>query len=125
MGETKRPKTENGKICYIDIPAYSIDKSAAFYEKLFGWSIRTRDDGSKSFDDAVGGVSGRWVLDRKPSTEIGMLVAIMVDDVAATLEAVKANGGKMVQPIGMDAPEITARFSDPVGNIWCLYQEPG
>lgn len=48
----------------------------------------------------------------------------MVDSVAATIEAVIANGGKIVQPIGMDPPEITARFSDPAGNILGLYQEP-
>jgi hypothetical protein len=32
--------------------------------------------------------------------------------------------GKIVQPIGVDAHEITARFSDPAGNIFGLYQEP-
>lgn len=49
---------------------------------------------------------------------------LMVDSVAATVETVKANGGTIVQPIGMDAPEITARFSDPAGNVFGLYQEP-
>jgi hypothetical protein len=29
-----------------------------------------------------------------------------------------------VQPIGADAPEITARFRDPAGNVIGLYQEP-
>jgi hypothetical protein len=29
-----------------------------------------------------------------------------------------------VQPIGGDAPEITARFRDPAGNVLGLYQEP-
>jgi uncharacterized protein len=29
-----------------------------------------------------------------------------------------------VQPIGADAPEITARFSDPAGNVLGLYQQP-
>ena len=52
------------------------------------------------------------------------MVYIMVDDAAATVEAIVAAGGKIVQPIGMDAPEITARFSDPAGNIIGLYQEP-
>jgi predicted enzyme related to lactoylglutathione lyase len=52
------------------------------------------------------------------------LIYIMVDRVAATIDAVVANGGKIVQPIGMDAPEITARFSDPAGNVLGLYQEP-
>ena len=48
----------------------------------------------------------------------------MVDSVAETIDAVVAQGGKIVQPIGMDAPEITARFSDPAGNIFGLYQQP-
>jgi hypothetical protein len=36
-----------------------------------------------------------------------------------------ANGGSIVQPIGADHPEITARFRDPGGNIIGLYQQPG
>jgi predicted enzyme related to lactoylglutathione lyase len=48
----------------------------------------------------------------------------MVDSVAATIEKIVANGGEIVQPIGGDAPEITARFRDPGGNILGLYQEP-
>jgi predicted enzyme related to lactoylglutathione lyase len=49
----------------------------------------------------------------------------MVDNVAATIDAVVANGGVIVQPVGADAPEITARFKDPAGNVLGLYQEPG
>jgi uncharacterized protein len=56
--------------------------------------------------------------------QAGLLIYIMVDCVAATVDAVIANGGKLVQPIGMDAPEITARFSDPAGNVIGLYQQP-
>ncbi len=48
----------------------------------------------------------------------------MVDDVAATLQAVVAQGAEIVQPIGVDAPEITARFRDPGGNVLGIYQEP-
>ena len=57
-------------------------------------------------------------------TEVGLLIYIMVDNVAETVDKVTANGGKIVQPIGADAPEITARFSDPAGNVLGLYQEP-
>ena len=35
-----------------------------------------------------------------------------------------ANGGEVVQPIGADAPEMTARVRDPAGNVIGLYQEP-
>jgi len=47
----------------------------------------------------------------------------MVDSAAETVDAVIANGGEIVQPIGLDAPEITARFRDPAGNVIGLYQE--
>jgi predicted enzyme related to lactoylglutathione lyase len=123
MSENKQPTIGNGKICYIEMPAVDVKASANFYQSVFGWNIRTRGDGSVSFDDGVGEVSGTWVLNRKPMSEVGLLVYIMVDSVAGTIEKVSANGGVIVQPIGGDAPEITARFKDPAGNILGLYQE--
>ena len=69
-------------------------------------------------------MSGSWVTGRPPSVEPGLLIYVMVDSVATTADAVVANGGTIVQPIGGDAPEITARFRDPAGNVLGLYQEP-
>src|SRR5438132_4321348 len=124
MTNDKHPTLANGKVCYIEIPAIDIDASARFYKEALGWQIRQRGDGHLAFDDSVGEVSGTWVLGRRAATEPGLLIYIMVDSVAATVDAVIANGGKIVQPIGVDAPEITARFSDPAGNVIGLYQEP-
>ena len=118
------PTLANGKICYIEIPAIDIARSAGFYSRVFGWNIRQRGDGRKAFDDTTGQVSGTWVLGRSPASEPGLLVYIMVDSVAAILDVIAANGGEIVQPIGADAPEITARFRDPAGNVIGLYQEP-
>jgi len=118
------PTIRNGKICYIEMPANDIDRSASFYKTVFGWNTRKRGDGATAFDDTVNEVSGTWVLNRKPMTEVGLLFYIMVDSVEQTIEKIEASGCKIVQPIGMDAPEITARFSDPAGNIIGLYQEP-
>jgi len=118
------PSLANGKICYIEIPAVDIPRSADFYAKVFGWGIRQRGDGHTAFDDATGEVSGTWVVGRPPSSQPGLLLYIMVDSVAATIEAVVAHGGVLVQPIGADAPEVTARFRDPGGNVIGLYQEP-
>jgi uncharacterized protein len=119
------PTFANGKICYIEIPATDIARSADFYKRVFGWTIRQRGDGSTAFDDAVGQVSGTWVLGRPPASTPGLLIYVMVDSVAATVDAIVANGGEIVQPIGADAPEITARFRDPAGNVIGLYQQPG
>ena len=118
------PKQTNGKICYLEIPARDIQASADFYAKVFGWRLRKRGDGATAFDDVTGEGSGTWVAGRPPSSEAGLLVYIMVDSVAATIDTVVANGGQLVQPIGGDAPEVTARFRDPGGNVIGLYQEP-
>ena len=118
------PTIANGKICYIEIPAVDIARSAEFFATVFGWRTRKRGDGAIAFDDGVGEVSGTWVLGRPAMSDVGLLVYIMVDSVAETIDTVTANGGVIVQPIGADAPEITARFRDPAGNIFGLYQQP-
>ena len=119
------PTFANGKICYLEIPATDIARSADFYQKIFRWNIRRRGDGSIAFDDGVGEVSGTWVLGRPAASTPGLMLYIMVDSVAATVDAVVVNGGEIAQPIGADAPEITARFRDPAGNVIGLYQQPG
>ena len=114
----------NGKICYVEMPAVDVRRSSEFYAKVFGWKIRKRGDGATAFDDATGQVSGSWVLGRPAAAQPGLLIYIMVDSVATTIDTVVTHGGALVQPIGKDAPEITARVRDPAGNVIGLYQEP-
>jgi len=123
MSSQSNPKVPNGKICYLQIPAINIDESAMFYNKVFGWNIRTRNDGSIAFDDVPNGVSGTWVLNKEHQTKSGVRIYIMVDDVAATLEVIVANGGKVVDPMSGSAPEFIATFSDVAGNIFGIGQE--
>ena len=117
------PTLANGKICYLEMPSTDIARSSSFYQQIFGWNIRTRGDGSIALDDTTGQVSGSWVLGRPPGAKPGLLFYVMVDSVAATVDAIVAHGGEIVQPIGADAPEITARFRDPGGNVIGLYQQ--
>src|SRR5436309_3087957 len=98
------PTFGNGKICYIDFPTTDVAQSADFYGAVFGWPIRTRGDGSTAFDDGVGQVSGTWTLGRPPASTPGILVYIMVDSLAATLDAVVLHGGDIVQPPSTDTP---------------------
>ncbi len=120
--EDKSPTLGNGKICYIEIPSTDIHKSSDFYNKTFGWTIRYNGEGEKSFDDGVGEVSGRWVKGRAPLTDGGILIHIMVDNVEEAIKLIGSHGGKIVMPLTNDQNEITARFSDPCGNIFGLYQ---
>jgi uncharacterized protein len=116
------PTHGHGKICHIELPAADPGASAAFYERVFGWKTR-RDGPAIVFDDPTEEVSGHWVPDRPPS-DPGLLFYIWVDDVRSTIERVIAEGCKLVQPIGSDHGEVTARFRDLGGNIVGLYQEP-
>ena len=114
----------HGKVCYLEVPASNVAKSASFYAKVFGWRMRTRGNGTQAFDDTTGAVSGAFVVGRAASTNPGLLVYIMVDSVDDACKTIEANGGTVVQPLGADAPELTARFRDPGGNVLGVYQEP-
>jgi len=118
------PSATNGKICYVEIPTGDVEASAAFYREVFGWSIRTRGDGSTAFDDTTGQVSGAFVTGRPAMSRPGPLVYVMVDDAEAACRAVTDAGGEIVQAIGGDRGEVTARFRDPGGNVFGIYQEP-
>jgi predicted enzyme related to lactoylglutathione lyase len=119
------PTLANGKVCYLEIPASDVARSADFYNKVFGWEMRQRGDGATAFDDGVGEVSGAFVKGRPPAAAPGLMVYIWVESAAATVDAIVANGGEIVQGIGGDPGEITARFRDPGGNVMGIYQEPG
>ena len=119
------PTLAPGKICYIQIPALDVARSAGFYEKVFGWNIRRRDDGEVAFDDTVGEVSGTWITDRPRSAEPGILVYMMVESVARTLEQIVEAGGEVVTPLtAQGAGEAFATFRDPAGNVLGIGQQP-
>jgi uncharacterized protein len=120
-----QPYYRTGKLCYIEIPAVDVPRSAGFYEQAFGWGLRTRTDGSVAFDDTVGQVSGTFVTGRPPAPEPGFLIYVMVADAAAAMDAVTEAGGQIVRPPDPAASEVFAWFSDPAGNTLGIYQQPG
>ncbi len=115
----------NGKICYLEIPTTDAGRSAEFFGGVFDWRIRTRGDGETAFDDTTGAVSGAWVRGRPPDREPGVLIHIMVDSIDDTIARITRLGGKVVTPrtpIGKGG-EAYATFSDPMGNVFGIYQE--
>ena len=120
---SEKNNSQNGKVCYLEIPAKDVFASATFYEGVFGWRIRKSDDGSVSFDDGVGQVSGMWVADKKPMAEPGIIISIMVDNAETSKELVLAHGGKILSSMNMDSGEVIVHFTDPAGNFMGIYQE--
>ena len=122
MNNNSQPTFANGKICYLEIPALDLQQSSTFYQIVFGWNIREDNEGHVSFDDTVGQVSGMWVLDREPATKPGLLISIMVTSISDTLKLIAENNVNVVQTPDNNLSEGIARFSDPAGNVFCLYQ---
>ena len=118
------PGYRHGKICYMELPALDVARSAEFYRSVFGWKIRRRGDGATAFDDTENQVSGSWITDRAPSAVPGAIVYIMVDDAAAASHAIVAAGGEIVLPVDPHGPVIFAHFRDPAGNVFGIYQQP-
>lgn len=119
------PAYRTGKICYVEIPAADVDRSAEFYRRAFGWHIRKRGDGATAFDDTVGQVSGTWVHGRPAAAEPGLMLYIMVASATDAVDAVVAAGGEIVEAVDPTAREVVATFRDPAGNVMGIYQQPG
>jgi predicted enzyme related to lactoylglutathione lyase len=76
LENAKHPTFGNGKVCYLEIPAIDVNRSASFYKAVFGWQIRQRSNGQLTFDDSVNEVSGTWATGREAATKPGLLVCL-------------------------------------------------
>jgi uncharacterized protein len=106
------PTLANREIGYIEMPTTDIARSAEFYKRVFGWNIRKRGDGSTSFDDTVGEVSGTWVTGRPPAARPGLLFYVMVAWQQRSTRSSPTEASACSRSAG-DAPEITVRFAIP------------
>jgi predicted enzyme related to lactoylglutathione lyase len=102
----------HGQIDYVQLPALDIKRSAAFYEKAFGWSI---DTDSGSFD--ARGMIGQFTTEQMPAATGGPVLWISADDLSGALKGVVANGGKVRGRPQLDGGERwLVEIDDPAGN---------
>ena len=110
-----------GKLGYLEIPALDIERSAAFYETLFGWKIDRRDDTNTSFDDGTGELIGHMLTGRAITREPGFLPYIYVEDVQATITKAAQLGSDVVEPPHPEGGLTVATIRDPAGNVIGLW----
>jgi predicted enzyme related to lactoylglutathione lyase len=108
---------EHGQVCYLQIPALDMAKSAEFYETVFGWRIERP---YPSFESP--GLIGQWVDDRPPVSGGGLLAWINVESIDKALEAVRSLGGEVLEPPQPDGPRWLATIRDPAGNVLGIAQ---
>lgn len=111
-------------VSYLRIPACDPQRSAAFYEAVFGWRIDS-DREDPSFEDGTGHVIGHFVSDLPVAGAGGVRPYIFVEDVDRTLEEVVSRGGKVARPPYPEGDLRVATFRDPAGNEIGVWQQAG
>jgi len=111
-----------GGVTYLRIPAEDRRQSAAFYEAVFGWSLRGEPD-DPSFEDGTGHLIGHFNVDLPVAGEAGVRPYIYVESVDETLEKIAAQGGEMVDAPYPEGDLWVATFHDPPGNVLGVWQQ--
>jgi predicted enzyme related to lactoylglutathione lyase len=104
-------------VVHFEIRSANPDATRAFYGKLFGWTYP--DGGMPGYTYVDSGVEGAVPGGISPLQDGDPLVTFFVGvpDVAATLAAAVANGGRVVQP-ATSVPGVTfGLLADPHGQV--------
>lgn len=110
-GETRRPVAP---IVYFDIAGPADARQAIFYDRIFGWT--SGPGGVVSVPVSAPQLSGTLRTD--PAAKV---IYIGVPDVAATLNDITTNGGRVVaMRFEVKGAVVLGLFADPAGNIMGL-----
>jgi uncharacterized protein len=107
---------------HFAINADDIPRAKRFYEDVFGWTFnpwgppgfyQTKDAG----EGMLGALQGR--RDLQPGLKVNALEnSFGVEDLAATIAAVEAGGGKILMPrVRIEGVGDLIYFQDPEGNV--------
>ena len=109
--------TVHGKVVYLEIPPLTrkfrrpfTHQSSAGAPVLAAMVLSPSTTPLAAWAVPGGGIDHR-------SRRAGVLVYVNVDDVSAAMATVEAAGGEIVQAVGGDPGELTARFRDPYGQL--------
>jgi predicted enzyme related to lactoylglutathione lyase len=108
-------------ISYLRIPSDDPQRSAAFYESVFGWKVDA-DRKDPSFEDGTGHVIGHIHGDMEVAGEAGIRPYVFVESVADAIERIEAQGGEVVTPPYLEGDLTVAAFRDPAGNVLGVWQ---
>jgi predicted enzyme related to lactoylglutathione lyase len=95
-----------GDVSYLTMVVPDIAAAQAFYEAVFGWRFNIGRAGGAQ----VSGIAPQMGMTTRPEAgpaEPGVILCYRVDDLAATLERVRAGGGEaaaiVVRPYGLES----------------------
>lgn len=111
-----------GEICWIDLGTPHVDRSAAFYSEMFGWTVQEPDSGGYR----LAGLNDKLVAALGPAEDPGppyWSVYIHTPDIdAAVTAAVQAGATLLVPPTPAGEAGIAAVLRDPASGPLSLWQ---
>jgi len=130
------PAPPAGAFCWTEIASGDADKTQAFFENVFGWSVKKGDASNSGMDyrefyPSGGGPEGglyqidpKWFGDNPPPPHF--MIYIAVDDVDANAAKAAELGGK-VHKEPFDIPNVgrMAVIQDPTGAMFCTFKGLG
>ncbi len=111
-----------GGVSYLRIPSPDPQRSASFYELVFGWRVDTARD-APSFADGTGHVIGHFMPELAVAGDAGVRPYIFVESVDDTLDKVAAEGGDVATAPYPEGDLRVATFRDPAGNEIGIWQQ--
>jgi uncharacterized protein len=118
----EHPAFRVGGISYLRIPAEEPQRSAAFYEEVFAWTVRA-DREDPAFEDGTGHVIGHFSSEHRVAGEAGVRPYVFVERIDETLDKVTAGGGEIVTAPYPEGDLWVATFRDPAGNVIGVWQQ--
>lgn len=115
-----------GQIGWIDLTVEDAPKLRDFYRAVVGWQVDELSMGDysdyvmKSGENAVAGVCHQRGSNETQPT--GWMIYIVVEDLGASLEACRAQGGRVVTDIRTGGEGSFAIIADPSGSTCALFQ---
>ncbi|HUS32292.1 MAG TPA: VOC family protein [Kofleriaceae bacterium] len=123
---TKTDKHEAGSVCWVDLMTTDAEKARNFYKGLFDWTffVGGPETGHYSMgklgDDNVAGLGQIQDGMKMPSA---WTVYFASDDLDATIEKIKANGGSvMMGPMDVMTEGRMGVFTDSTGVVFGVWQ---
>ena len=117
---------EPGAVCWGELATPDADRAGTFYESLFGWGRRTRDDGYVELmrgEKAIGGIFPMDEQMKKLGIPPYWSVYFQVAECYATIAKAKTLGGKVhFGPKDIPGVGRLAMIADPQGAAFSVIQ---
>lgn len=114
---------DHEKINYVEFPAKDIEKTKAFFTKVFGWSFVNYGPDYTTFENE-GLDGGFFKSDLTVSTENGSaLIVFYSKDLEETLSKIETAGGSIIKPIFSFPGGRRFHFTDPNGNEYAVWSD--